>query len=111
VQPLILSLPLLSNAIPTRLTLCTGILVEYGEIAPILKDAVANKDERYSVSLNCQYDDNGEKAGNEWKGAWLHSILVEIEGKWEWVEYGERFYAFKMSRPLNTPSDGTNAQL
>ncbi len=43
VKLLTLSPTLSRNAILTRLNLCTGSLVKYGDIAPILKDAVANK--------------------------------------------------------------------
>ena len=52
--------------------------VEYGGIA-LIGNTVANKDDRYSVSLKCRYDDDGDNAGNEWKGAWLHCSPVEIE--------------------------------
>ena len=80
-----------------------------GGVDPVGKDVKANKDDRYSVSRNCLYDDDGDKAGNEWKGAWLHSNPVEIDsaGKWD----GGGYYAFEMSRHLRTPSEGTDAQL
>ena len=61
------------------------------------------------MSQNCLYDDDGDKAGNEWKGAWLHSNPVEINSTGDWD--GGGYYAFEMSRRLQTPSEGTDAQL
>lgn len=88
----------------------TEMGVEYGGgLDAIGKDVKANKDDRYSVSQNCLYDDDGDKAGNEWTGAWLHSNPVEINSTGDWD--GEGCYAFEMSRRLQTLSEGTDAQL
>ncbi len=88
----------------------TEMGVEYGgDVDPVRKDARSNKDDRYSVSRNCRYDDDGDKAGNELKGAWLHTNPVKINSAGEWN--GGGYYAFEMSRRLRTPSEGTDAQL
>jgi cytochrome b involved in lipid metabolism len=50
----------------------------YGPNESTGKDAVANKDDEYSVSLACRYDDDGADAGNEWEGSWSHSMPVEV---------------------------------
>jgi cytochrome b involved in lipid metabolism len=50
----------------------------YGPNDSTGRDEVANKDDEYSVSLSCRYDDDGADAGNEWEGSWSHSMPIEI---------------------------------
>lgn len=65
-------------------------------------DLVANKDDEYSVSPFCRFDDNDGDAGNEWAGAWLHTNPVDGEAG---------IYKFELSRLLKTKSAKTDAQM
>jgi cytochrome b involved in lipid metabolism len=56
----------------------TDMGVSYGPNDSTGKDEVANKDDEYSVSLACRYDDDGTDTGNEWEGSWSHSKPVEV---------------------------------
>jgi hypothetical protein len=63
---------------------------------------VANNDDEYGAGPYCRFDDDGEAAGNEWSGAWLHTNPID-------GEFG--YYQFEISRPLATLSTATDAQL
>lgn len=53
--------------------------VSYGPNNSTGKDEVANKDDTYSVSRTCRFDDDGAVAGNEWEGSWSHYMPVETD--------------------------------
>lgn len=57
--------------------MATDMGVSYGPNNSTGKDEVANKDDTYSVSRTCRYDDDGAVAGNEWEGSWSHYMPVE----------------------------------
>lgn len=65
-------------------------------------DLTANKDDEYSVSSWCRWDDDGDNAANEWEGAWDHSDATE-------GAVGD--YFFELSRTLATASAVTDKQL
>ena len=57
--------------------MATDMGVSYGPNNSTGKDEVANKDDTYSVSRTCRFDDDGSVAGNEWEGSWSHYMPVE----------------------------------
>ncbi len=73
-------------------------------------DLEANKDDEYSVSPYCRFDDDDDKAANEWEGAWLHSSPIEIE-RAAGGTTNDGSYIFEMARTLKTASTETDAQL
>ena len=83
-------------------TSSTSSAVQAQELLPTGDDAIANKDDEYGVSPYCRFDDNDDKAGNEWAGAWKHTKSVD-------GELGD--YIFEMSRLLTTASTKTDAQI
>ena len=65
-------------------------------------DEVGNKDDEYSVSPYCRFDDDDSQAANEWEGAWSHTdSQTGAPGS----------YIFELSRTLTTASLLTDAQL
>lgn len=65
-------------------------------------DLVANKDDEYSASPFCRFDDDDDDAGNEWSGAWAHSNPTDgASGK----------YVFELSRLLTTKSTVSDTQI
>ena len=84
--------------------------VAYGPNDSTGNDAVANKDDEYAVGSFCRFDDDDDKAANEWKGAWLHSSPIQIERITNDAN-DEGSYIFEMSRSLHTASEETDAQL
>jgi hypothetical protein len=79
-----------------------AIVLDQSEATPKGDDVIANKDDEYAVSPFCRFDDNDANAGNEWAGAWAHSMPIE-------GEYG--YYRFEIARFLKTPSTWTDAQM
>jgi hypothetical protein len=65
-------------------------------------DLVANNDDEYGVSPFCRFDDDDDKAGSEWSGAWVHTNPID-------GEFG--YYRFELSRPLTTASSVTDKQM
>lgn len=76
-------------------------------------DEAANKDDEYSVNPYCRFDDDDEKAANEWEGAWLHSSPTKIEraATDAMTMNNDGSYVFEMARSLQTASAETDAQL
>ena len=75
-------------------------------------DLVANKDDEYSVSPYCRFDDDDDNAGNEWAGAWVHgdiSSLSVVEARASTTP--AESYKFEMSRLLKTNSEASDKQL
>lgn len=86
----------------------------YGPNTSTGDDLEANKDDEYSVSPYCRFDDDDAKAGNEWEGAWLHSNPIDyavVGLKPRAGSDDEGVYTFEMARSLKTASDETDAQL
>jgi hypothetical protein len=65
-------------------------------------DPIANLDDEFAASPYCRFDDNDEKAGSEWGGAWAHTNPVD-------GEFG--MYKFEITRTLKTPSSVSDAQM
>lgn len=65
-------------------------------------DPIANNDDEYAVHAMCRFDDDDEKADNEWSGAWKHTDPTE-------GTLGT--YHFELARLLKTASTETDAQL
>lgn len=81
-------------------------------------DAVANKDDEFAVSPYCRFDDAGPDAGNEWAGAWSHTVpsSPEVTKRSSPTTATSTIgtdgtYVFEMSRLLQTESTATDAQL
>ena len=77
--------------------------VAYGVNDGTGDDAVANKDDEYSTSPFCRFDDDDANAANEWEGAWLHTAAD--------TNTTDGSYIFEMSRTLSTASSESDAQL
>ena len=94
----------------------TEMIKAYGINEGTGNDLVANKDDEYAVGPYCRFDDDDDKAANEWEGAWLHSSPIAIERAATATgaddeDEDEGSYIFEMSRSLQTASTETDAQL
>jgi len=88
----------------------TEMGVTYGGNEGHGNDAVANKDDEYAVGALCRFDDDDDKASNEWEGLWLHTSSTKVERAVAGAD-DPGSYIFEMSRSLQTPSAETDAQL